>query len=126
MGIRTITGALCAALALIAALTAAPARAETAAQLDALTKATAAPASGVALARRQIAAGELLDALATLERVIINFPQSNEARMLHAGVMCRLDDRRGALVELDQMRNRQIPDALWAEANQACSGRQGR
>lgn len=122
MGIRTIMGASCVAMA----LTAAPIHAETAAQLDALIRATAQPASGVALARRQIAIGELLDALATLERVIINFPQSNEARMLHAGVMCRLDDRRGALVELDQMRNRQIPDALWAEANQSCSGRQGR
>jgi hypothetical protein len=103
-----------------------PARAETAAQLDALARASAQPGTGVALARRQIGAGDMLDALATLERVIINFPLSNEARMLHAAVMCRLDDRRGALVELDQMRGRQIPDALWAEANQACSGRQGR
>jgi hypothetical protein len=121
MGIRTTATALGMALTLAAV----PAGAETAAQLDALARASAQPESGVALARRQIAAGDMLDALGVLERVIINFPLNNEARMLHAGVMCRLDDRRGALVELDQMRGRQIPDALWAEANQACSGRRG-
>ena len=100
--------------------------AQSAAELDALARATAQPSSGVALARKQIAAGDLLEALATLERVIINHPQSNEARLLHAGVMCRIDDRRGAMVELDGLRGRVIPDALWDEANSACSGRQGR
>jgi hypothetical protein len=123
MGTRILAAALCASLALAAG---SPASAETAAQLDTLARASAQPGTGVALARRQIDAGDMLDALATLERVIINFPLSNEARMLHAAVMCRLDDRRGALVELDQMRGRQIPDSLWAEANEACSGRQGR
>lgn len=119
MHIRLISVAFCMGAAL-----AAPAVAETPAQLDTLIQATAQPGTGIALARRQIAAGDMLDALGTLERVIINNPQSNEARMLHAGVMCRLDDRQGALVELDQLRGRQIPDSLWAEANAAC--RQGR
>ena len=119
MGARTLTLALYAGFALIGG----PAMAETPAELDALTRATDQPGAGVALARRQIAAGDMLEALATLERVIINHPQSNEARMLHAGVMCRLDDRQGALVELDQLRGRQIPDALWAEAEAACSDR---
>ena len=65
-------------------LAAVSAQAETPDQLDALARATAQPTSGVALARKQIAAGDLLEALATLERVIINHPQSNEARLLHA------------------------------------------
>lgn len=123
MGIRRFTIAVGAAAILLAV---SPAGAETPAQLDALTNATAQPGSGIALARRQIAGGTLLDALATLERVMINSPKNNEARMLHASVMCRLDDRRGAVVELDQMRGRQIPDSLWAEANQACSDRRER
>ena len=118
----TLVKFACAALA----LTAAPGLAETPAQLDVLAQATTLPDDGVALARRQIAAGDLLEALGTLERVLINAPTSNEARLLHAGVMCRLDDRRGAMVELDQLRNRQIPAALWPEANAACSGREGR
>ena len=107
-------------------LAAVSAQAETPDQLDALARATAQPTSGVALARKQIAAGDLLEALATLERVIINHPQSNEARLLHAGVMCRIDDRRGAMVELDGLRGRVIPESLWDEANTACFGRQGR
>ena len=108
------------------ALAASTVGAQSAAELDALARATAQPTSGITLARKQIAAGDLLEALATLERVIINHPQSNEARLLHAGVMCRIDDRRGAMVELDGLRGREIPDSLWDEANLACSGRGGR
>lgn len=122
MGTRNFAAALLAGMAVAGS----PAQAATAAELDVLARATAQPASGVALARKQIAAGDLLEALATLERVIINHPESNEARLLHAGVMCRIDDRRGAMVELDGLRGRVIPDALWNEANTACSGRQGR
>lgn len=103
------------------ALMAAPALAETPAELDALARASMSPTAGIALARTQIAAGTLLDALGTLERVMMNAPKSNEARLLHAGVLCRLDDRRGAMIELDQLRDRQMPAALWTEANAACS-----
>ncbi|MCB2073603.1 MAG: hypothetical protein H6917_07770 [Novosphingobium sp.] len=109
-------------LALTAAsLGALPARAETPAELDALSRATDQPGSGVALARRQIASGELLDALATLERVILNHPEDEEARLLHAGVTCSIDDRRGALVELDVLRGREFSDSLWDEATADCS-----
>lgn len=118
MGIRISVAVLCGSLIALP-----PLHAETPAQLDALARATATPAAGIALARRQVTAGNMLDALATLERVIINSPQNNEARLLHAAVMCRLDDRQGAMVELDQIRGRQIADAAWAEANEACSGR---
>lgn len=102
-------------------LAASPALGETPAQLDALARATQQPESGLALAREQIDAGELLDALATLERVILNHPENNEARLLHAATLCRMDDRRGALVELDTMRNRDIPETMWREATAPCS-----
>ena len=103
------------------ALAVSPVRAETPAELDALARATVQPGTGIALAREQIGSGDLLDALATLERVILNHPGNEEARLLHAGVMCRIDDRRGALVELDILRNRDFSESLWNEATAPCS-----
>ena len=88
--------AVWAAVALAAGLGAAQAGAETAAQLDAASQATDKAPAGIALARRQIASDELLDAMATLERVMMNNPANLEARALHAGLLCRIDDRRGA------------------------------
>ena len=107
------------------ALCASPALAETPAQLDALSKATDQPGPGIALARKQIASGDLLDALATLERVIINHPDNEEARLLHAGVTCSIDDKRGALVELDLLRNRDFSDSLWQKSTSDCSQQRG-
>ncbi len=104
-------------------LTAAPLAADTPAQLDALSKATDQPDTGITLARQQIGRGELLDAMATLERVLFNFPESDEARALHAGLLCRIDDRRGATVEFDGMRGRDIAPELSDEARAPC--RQG-
>lgn len=118
MAIGRFIGAVGAILAAVACV---PAFAETPAELDKLVSAAGEPSAAAALARRQIAAGELLDALATLERMILNHPESDEARLLHAGVMCRLDDRTGALIELDALRNRQISESLWVEANAACA-----
>ena len=87
---------------------------------EALVRATAQPATGLALARRQIAAGDLTLAMATLERVILAQPEAGEARLLHAGLLCRLDDRQGSLVELDVLRGRDFPPALWREATEPC------
>ncbi|MEZ5735948.1 MAG: hypothetical protein R3E09_09110 [Novosphingobium sp.] len=123
MKVRKVSAACLLALAGLAP-GALPAWAETPAELDALSRATDQPGSGVALARKQIASGDLLDALATLERVILNHPDSEEARLLHAGVTCSIDDRRGALVELDVLRGRDFSDPLWQEATADCS-RQG-
>lgn len=117
---RTRLAALLAAPFLLAG---APLAAETPAQLDALSKASDQPDTGVALARQQISRGELLDAMATLERVLMNHPESDEARALHAGLLCRIDDRRGATVEFDTMRGRDIPQGLSDEAREPC--RQG-
>lgn len=105
------------------AMMAAPALAETPEQLDALSRATDSEASGMALARSQVREGALLDAMATLERVLMNFPENDEARALHAGLFCRIDDRKGALVEFDNLRGREVPDAVNEEAREPC--RQG-
>ena len=102
-------------------LAAAPARADSAAELDALSRATAEVAPGIALARSQIKEGDLTGALASLERVILNHPQSNEARLLHASLLCRLDDRSGALIEFDDLRERGLPDQQWDEATAPCA-----
>jgi len=131
MGLLKLSAAICAGAAISAGaavltLPAAPLAAATPAELDTLVSASAQPASGIALARKQIRAGNMLDALATLERVMINNPRSSEARLLHASVLCRIDDRRGASVELDTLRGRTISQALWAEVDAACANRGGR
>lgn len=103
-----------------------PARAETPAQLDALSRATQQAGAGLALARRQIRDGDLLGALATLERAALNDPDNREVRLLHAGLLCRLDDPKGSLIEFDDLRGSDFSDALWAEATAACdAGRKG-
>ncbi|MCX7863772.1 MAG: hypothetical protein N2423_01850 [Novosphingobium sp.] len=95
-------------------------RAETVARLDAMSQATDRPASGIALARRQIRNGELLEAMATLERVLMHAPDNLEARALHAGLLCRIDDRRGAVLEFDMLRGLDVPQAIAEEARQPC------
>jgi hypothetical protein len=101
-------------------LAAGPARADSVSELDALSRATAEVAPGIALARRQIREGDLTGAMATLERVMLNHPLNDEARLLHASLFCRLDDRTGALIEFDDLQGRDLPDIQWDEATAAC------
>src|SRR5258708_17641152 len=98
----------------------APARADSLAELDALSQSTASVAPGLALARRQIGNGELLGALATLERLLMHRPDAGEALLLHASLLCRLDDRSGSVVEFDYLRGHGVPDQLWNEATAPC------
>lgn len=95
--------------------------AQPSATLEQLVRATETPSGGIALAREQTADGALLAALATLERVILTNPENAEARLLHAGLLCRLDDRSGSLVEFDALRGRSFAPALWAEATTQCN-----
>jgi hypothetical protein len=108
------------ALAILAGGGAAPAQADTLAEIDALSKATDKPASGIALARRQIEQDELLEAAASLERVLMRYPDNLEARLLHAGLLCRIDDRRGAILEFDLVRGLEVSDEVLAEARRPC------
>ena len=113
-----------------ACLTAPPAlaQADPAAALDQLSRAATGTGPGAALARQQIRSGDLTGAAATLERVLINHPDAGEILLLHASVLCRLDDPDGARLEIDEVRGRSVPGPAWAEANAACGpiGRPGR
>jgi hypothetical protein len=90
------------------------------AELESLIAPALEEGSGVALARRQIADSDLLGAAATLERVMIADPDAIAARLLHAGVLCRLDDRAGARVQLSMLRGQSIADSAWNEFTAAC------
>ena len=88
--------------------------------LDALVQASAKPADGVALARTQVAASAWLDALATLERVLMADPKNKPARLLHASVLCRIDDPAGAGAEFTALKAKDYKKAEWAAARAAC------
>lgn len=98
----------------------APALADTPAQLDPQLRATAKVPSGLGLVRQQLRDGDLTLALATVERVIILDPLNAEARLLHASLLCRLDDRPGSQTEFDPMRGHDLPDKLWREETAPC------
>jgi hypothetical protein len=106
-------------LGLAAASTApAPALAQT--DLDALATASQQVDTGLALARRQVAGADLLGAAGTLERVLLVHPEAIPPRLLYASLLCRLDDRQGADVELGLLAGKPIADADWAEVAAAC------
>lgn len=91
-----------------------------AAPLDALISESTDAASALALARRQAAADDLLAALATLERAQVDDRDNADLRLLHASLLCRLDDAAGARVELDQLGAHAISEPAWAEVTAAC------
>ena len=76
--------------------------------------------SGMALARRQIADTDLPAAAATLERLLFAHPEAVPARLLYASLLCRLDDRQGAEVELTLLAGREVADGDWGEVAAAC------
>jgi hypothetical protein len=87
---------------------------------DALITASMKVDSGMALARRQAAETDLLGAAGTLERVIIANPDDPAPRLLYASLLCRLDDREGAEVELASLGKAKVADGAWAEVVAAC------
>lgn len=109
-------------LALALTFAAAPARAQSdaASDLDPLADASTQVASGLALSREQGAAGDLLGALATAERVMVAHSEAGEALLLHASLLCRLDDRGGARAELARLAGRPVAESAWAEVTAAC------
>ena len=87
---------------------------------NALAEATEQVDSGIMLARRQTSVSDLTGALGTLERVLFNYPESVPARLLYASLLCRLDDRQGAELELGLLAGKQIMDADWSGVIAAC------
>lgn len=88
--------------------------------LDRLITASVKPAEGLALARSQSAAGSWLEALATLERVLTVDPKHKQARLVHAEILCRIDDLEGASVEFSRLKSRDYKKAEWTAATAAC------
>lgn len=87
---------------------------------DSLVTASERLDSGMALARRQIAAADLPGAVATLERLLFAHPDIVPPRLLYASLLCRLDDRQGAELELGLLTGKRIADSDWAEVTAAC------
>jgi len=106
-----------AAASVLAAAGPAMAQADPTAELDALSQEWVQAGPGVALVRRQIGAGDLMAAVATLERVLMG--DADAALLLHASLLCRLDDRDGARAELVAL-DLPVPAAAWAEVTAAC------
>ncbi len=89
----------------LAVVFAAPAQAQQAgADLDALIDASATPEGALATAHRQADAGDLSGAAATLERSLIS-GGTRDLRLFYVAVLCRLDDRQRAAIELAQVKD---------------------
>jgi hypothetical protein len=95
-----------------------------AAELEALIGPSLEVGPGLQLARRQIGETDLLGALATLERIEIAHPDALAPRLLQVSLLCRLDDREGAEVELGALAGQAIADPDWAEVTAACGALQ--
>ena len=98
-----------------------PVFAQTIDDLDRLVQASVKPADGLALARSQASSGALLDALATLDRVLAVEPKHKQARLLHASLLCRIDDRDGAAVEFSRLKSKDYKKVDWNAALAPCT-----
>ena len=110
-------------LALALALAASPALAQDdpAAELDALSVETATSAGGMALAGRLSDAGDLLGALAALDRVLMITPVSKTAQLLRASLLCRIDDKPGGTAQLARLKKRDFNRTDWNQASEHCA-----
>mgnify|MGYP000874508311 CR=1 FL=1 len=108
------------ALAALCSVAAAPARADSVERLQWLSTMTDRGAWGVQLARDQMAQNQLLEAIATLERVMLNHPEETEAQLLHASLLCRVDDPQGAAMEFGLLHKANFADQSWADAIAPC------
>ena len=97
-----------------------PAASQTLEDLDALSDITADEQSGIAAARQQASRGEYLEALATLERVLAAFPKSRDGLLIHALYLCEIDDRRGGMLEIEQLKERDYGRELLGQAKEQC------
>lgn len=124
MGYRSFAGLIALALAVPGLSAPALAAPDPLMDLDALSRASDGLATGMALARRQIASGELLGALATLERVLTAHPEADQALLLYASVTCRVDDRSGALISFEQVSSDAVSSRAMNEATAPCTAQE--
>jgi hypothetical protein len=68
----------------------------------------------------QLGGSDLLGALGSLERILLANPEAVAPRLLYASVLCRLDDRQGAELEIGLLAGKAIADPDWAGVVAAC------
>lgn len=90
------------------------------AALDNLVERSSSIDSAIGLAREQAATGDLLGAAATLERILIANENADEARLAYAALLCRLDDRQSARLELRALSGEGGSQAARDEVAKAC------
>lgn len=120
MAVRTRLLGLMAAGACLAFAAPAQAQSNPLAELDLLADSSTDPQMGLALARDQYGEGDLTGAVATLERVLMDHPESDPALLFHATLLCRLDDKEGAKAELAELARFGISDQAWEDVTEAC------
>ena len=98
-----------------------PLGAETLEELDALSDLSIDEDAGITAASEQARHGDYLEALATLERVLAVHPKSRAGRLIHAIYLCRIDDRRGGLVEIDRLKEKHYDRQQLADARAICA-----
>jgi thioredoxin-like negative regulator of GroEL len=114
--------ALAAAFAIASA---APLAAQSVEALDRIVDASAKPAEGLAMAQSQVSSGALLEAIATLDRVLASDPKHKAAKLLRASLLCRVDDRSGAAVAFTRLKEKDYKKADWETALEPCKGKTG-
>ena len=97
-----------------------PAPADTPENLALMADRATGEQTGIRMAQDQAANGNLLDALSTLERVLIANPQSKFARLLHAIYLCRIDDHMGGAVEIGKFDKKEFAKADIDNARAQC------
>ena len=113
-----IVGVILSAVLLVST---APLIAQSLEEIDILVQQTADEERGIAMAREQIERGELLEALATLERVLTVSPESAEARFTHAMLLCWIDDPQGGLVEFERLDEDDYEEGVLEQAITNCA-----
>lgn len=88
--------------------------------LDALSAAAEQPETALATAHAQEAEGDLLGAASTLERALLERPDADNVRLAYVRLLCRLDDRELAKIELGALRSRPTPGEAWKQMVEAC------
>lgn len=102
------------------ALVAAPALADDIVDLERELASSPTAVATLGMAQQQADRGQLLEALASAERVRFLDPKSKQARLLHATLLCRLDDPQGAAVEWNALRKKDFKKAEWKRARASC------
>ncbi|QNQ11076.1 hypothetical protein [Sphingomonas alpina] len=119
---RSLRASVIGGTLLVAAVGPALAQSSPETEIDALIDSSASPAGTLAAARGQADAGDLLGAAATLEGALLAEPsdESADVRRYYITILCRLDDRQRAGVELAKLDGATLSDTGWAEIQQAC------